>query len=52
MHAAAYQGTRLIDWNEGAGAVITGISAGGIYVGQRIESYDLTTGTLTLEQDN
>ncbi len=36
----------LIDWNAGAGVAITGISAGGIYVGQRIESYDLRTGTL------
>jgi outer membrane protein assembly factor BamB len=36
----------LTDWNVGVGATISSISAGGIYVGQRIESYDLQTGTL------
>lgn len=35
----------LTDWNVGAGATISGVSAGGIYVGQRIESFDLKTGT-------
>jgi len=34
----------LTDWNVGIGATASGVSSGGIYIGQNLQSFDLKTG--------